>query len=97
MPHYLVLINWTEQGVREVKNSPARLDAAREAARKMGGDIKALYMVMGAYDLVAVIEAPDDAAVAKLLLALGGKGSIRTTTMRAFTEDEYRAICASVA
>jgi uncharacterized protein with GYD domain len=79
-----------------IKDAPARLDAARQAAKDAGGDIKAFYLVMGRYDFVTIIEAPDDAAVAAQLLAIGAQGNVHTETLRAFTEDEYRKIVASL-
>ena len=92
MPSYLSLINWTEQGIGDVKESPARLDAAKQAVEAAGGRMVFFYMTMGEYDLAMLIEAPNDEAAAGVLLALGSQGSIRSTTMRAFTEEEYRTI-----
>ncbi len=92
MPSYLSLINWTEQGIGDVKESPARLDAAKQAVEAAGGRMIFFYMTMGEYDLAMLIEAPNDEAAAGVLLALGSQGSIRSTTMRAFTEEEYRTI-----
>ena len=92
MPTYIALTNWTDQGVRNAKQSPQRLDAARELGRKFGVEIKAFYMTMGAYDLVVVLEAPDDRAVAQHVLALAAGGNLRTTTLKAFPEGEYREI-----
>ncbi|MBI3762341.1 MAG: GYD domain-containing protein [Chloroflexi bacterium] len=96
MPTYISLNRWTQQGIQTVKDSPARLAAAQQAARAMGGEIKAFYLVMGQYDFVTVFEAPDDATVARFLLALGGQGNVQTETLRAFTEDEFRKIVASL-
>ncbi len=96
MPSYLSLINWTEQGVRNVKESPGRLDAAKAAIEEAGGRLIYFYMTMGEYDLVTLIEVPDDETAARVLLTLGSQGSIRTTTMRAFTEDEYRNVVSSL-
>ena len=96
MATYIALINWTDQGIKAVKESPKRADAARQLARQNGGDLKTLYMVMGKYDLVGILEAPDDETYARVVLALGALGSIRTTSLKAFTEDEYRRIVASL-
>lgn len=96
MATYIALIKWTEQGIKAVKESPKRADAARELARQRGGDLKTLYMVMGDYDLVGILEAPDDETYARVVLALGATGNIRTTTLKAFTEEEYRRIVASL-
>jgi len=96
MATYIVLLRWTQQGVEKVKESPARQDAAKQAAQAMGIEVKALYLVMGQYDQVAIAEAPDDETVAKLALATGAQGNIRTETMRAFTEEEMRKIIGSL-
>ena len=92
MPAYLVLANWTEQGIEDLKESPDRLVAARNAIEAAGGRLTAFYMTMGEYDLAAIIEAPDDATVARMLLGIARRGSIRTKTLRAFEEDEFRSI-----
>ncbi len=96
MPTYITLLNFTQQGIEKIKDGPARLDAAKQAFRAMGAEIKAFYLVMGQYDAVVVAEAPDDETVAKLALATGSLGNVRTETLRAFTEDEYRKIVASL-
>lgn len=96
MPSYLSLLNWTEQGVRDIKQSPERLDAAKQAIQAAGGRMIFFYMTMGEYDMATLIEAPDDESAATVLLALGSQGSIRSTTMKAFTEDEYRGIIGSL-
>jgi uncharacterized protein with GYD domain len=96
MPSYIVLLSWTQQGVENIKQSPSRLDAARKAFTDMGAELKQIFLVMGRYDFVAVVEAPDDETVAKVALALGSKGSVRSETLRAFTEDEYRKIIAGL-
>lgn len=96
MPSYLSLINWTEQGIADVKSSPERLDAAKQAIEAAGGRMIFLYMTMGEYDLATLIELPNDEAAAAVLLALGSTGSIRSTTMKAFTEEEYRSIIAAL-
>jgi uncharacterized protein with GYD domain len=92
MSTYIALINWTEKGVAEAKGSPARLDRARELARSLGGDIARFYMTMGAYDLVAILEMPDDEAAAAFALKSAAGGHIRTTTLKAFDEAAYRKI-----
>ena len=96
MTTYVMLVKWTEQGMRQVKESPARLDKARNALKEMGGDIKAFYMTMGDYDIVAVYEAPDDAIAARFTLILGMLGNVRTTTLKAFPERAYREIINSL-
>jgi len=96
MPTYITLARWTQKGIENVKDSPSRLDAAKKAFKGAGGEIKAFYLTMGQYDMVVVGEAPDDETAAKMNLKLGSTGSIRTETLRAFTEDEYRKIIAAV-
>lgn len=96
MPSYLSLVHWTERGIGDVKASPQRLEAAKQLAQAEGGRMIFFYMLMGEYDLATLVELPDDAAAARFALRLGGQGSIRTTTSRAFTEDEYKAIIASL-
>ena len=96
MPTYIGLFNYTQQGIQNIKDSPARLDAARKAAQAMGVEIKATYLVMGQYDTVVIAEAPDDETIAKLALATASLGNLRTQTMRAFTEDEFRKILAAL-
>lgn len=92
MPTYVALINWTDQGVKSVKDTVQRYEAAQAAGLKMGVKFKDLYWTMGAHDIVGVIEAPDDATVSRFLLATGAVGNIRTTTMRAYSKDEMTQI-----
>ena len=96
MPTYITLISWTQKGIENVKDSPARLDAAKKAFQAMGADIKDFFLVTGRYDMVMISEAPNDETGAKLALAIGSTGAVRTETLRAFTEDEYRQIIASL-
>lgn len=96
MATYIALSTWTDQGIKAVRESPARLDAARGLARKMGCEIKDFYLTVGTADMVVVIEAADDEAMARFALALGSSGSLRTTTLKAFDEDAYRRIIASI-
>lgn len=92
MVTYLVLINWTDQGIRNVKESPKRLDAARKLAKDLGGEIKTVYMTQGSFDLALVAEMPNDEKLATFVLKLGSFGYVRTTTLKAYAEDEYRKI-----
>lgn len=96
MTTYIMLMNWTEQVMRNLKESPRRLDAAKKALRDMGGDFKAFYMTMGDYDTVAVYEAPDDAVAARFTMQLGRMGNVRTRTMKAFPEAAYREMMATL-
>ena len=92
MATYIVLIRWTPQGIENIRESPGRLDAFKNLVREQGGEVKAFYMVTGQYDGVTIIDAPGDEAVAKAVLAAGGQGNVRTETLRAFSEEEYRKI-----
>ncbi len=96
MSTYICLGQWTQKGIENIRESPARLDAAREVWEKDDVTIRDFYMTIGQYDLVFVVEAPDDAALAKVLLAQASKGGLRTTTLCAFSEAEYRAVMRSL-
>lgn len=92
MSVYISLLRFTQQGIKNIKQGPDRLDAARDAFKAAGADVKDFYLVMGQYDAIAVSEAPDDETMAKLALATGAQGNVQTETLRAFTEDEYRKL-----
>jgi uncharacterized protein with GYD domain len=96
MATYVSLIRYTEQGIRNIKESPNRLDAAKKAYQAAGGELKAFYLAMGKYDIVIVSEAPDDETVARITLSLGALGNVRTETLRVFTEPEFRKIIGSL-
>ena len=96
MPTYITLLSFTDKGIAEIKESPGRLNAAKQAFQAAGAELKEFYLTMGRYDMVILAEAPDDETVAKLALAIGSAGAIRTETLRAFTEEEYRKIIASL-
>jgi uncharacterized protein with GYD domain len=92
MPNYVMLANWTEQGMRAIEDSPKRIDTARKALEDMGGRFLSVYMTMGQYDLVITYDAPDDAVAARLSLMLGKLGNVHTISMKAFPEEAYRQI-----
>ena len=96
MPTYITLVNYTQKGVENVKESPQRLDAAKNAFKGMGAELKEFYLVMGQYDIILVSEAPDDETIAKIALILGSLGNVRTESFRAFKEDEYREIVSAL-
>lgn len=96
MPKYISLLNWTDQGVKAVQDSPQRLDAAREAAREFGCDIEQFFMTFGKYDNVVLFDAPDDTAAARMCLKLSALGNVHMQTSRAFTEEEYRRVLADI-
>ena len=92
MGKYILLADWTEQGIRKVKDSPKRLDAARKLAKKCGCTMGDFYMTIGKHDMLVHLDAPSDAAVAQFVLTLAGGGNVRTTTLKAFSEAEYRKV-----
>jgi uncharacterized protein with GYD domain len=87
---FICSINWTDQGVRNVKDSPKRAQAAREMAKKMGVEIKEIYLTSGDTDLLAILESANGDNVAKFAMAIGSQGSIRTRTARAWTQAEMQ-------
>lgn len=96
MSTYIVLVNWTDQGMKAVSDSPKRLDAARKLLGDMGGTFREFYLTMGDADMVAVCEAPDDAVMARFGLKLAMGGNVRTRTLKAFPEAAYREIINSL-
>jgi len=96
MASYIVLLKWTAQGIGSVKGSPARLDAGRKTFKKLGVKIKDTYLTMGRYDLVCIVDAPDDESFAKAMLTLGSQGNVQTETLKAFSETTFREIVDSI-
>ena len=96
MPAYIALIDWTEQGVRDFKNTVDRYEAAQSAFGSLGVRFTDVWWTLGTHDIVATVEAPDDETLAAALLSVAGQGNIRTTTLRAFTRDEMRTIIGKV-
>jgi uncharacterized protein with GYD domain len=92
MPTYIALINWTDQGVRNFKDSVDRYEGAQDQMRSVGVEFQNIFWTLGGHDIVAVVEAPDDEALAAGLLAVAGQGNIRTMTLRAFSADEMRSV-----
>ena len=89
MPLFIMSMNFTDQGIRHIKDGPKRAKAARELANKLGIEIKQLYLTSGESDLVAIVDTPNGDNVAKFALALGSQGNVRTRTARAWTDSEY--------
>ena len=89
MPTFIAMLSWTDQGIRNVKDSPKRLQAAREAAKKLGVDIKQVFLTTGEFDLLSILEAANGDNVAKLIMMLGSQGNLRSRTIRAWPEAEY--------
>lgn len=92
MATYVTLGNYTAQGIADVRESPGRLDAAREQLSALGVTLKDFYLTMGEYDLVVIVDAPDHTTAAKALLAIGMQGNVSTTTMAAIDEDGFRKL-----
>jgi uncharacterized protein with GYD domain len=92
MPRYVALLDWTDQGVRNFKDSVDRYEASRSQMEGLGAKFTDIYWTLGGHDIVAVIDAPDDETLAAALLATAGAGNIRSTMLRAFTADEMRGI-----
>ena len=92
MPTYIVLGQFTDQGIRNVKESPKRAEAMRAMAKSVGVTVKEVYWTLGQYDIVTVVDAPDDTAVTAMLLSKGGLGNVRTHCLRAFNAEEMGKI-----
>jgi len=92
MPNYVILMKLTDQGAKTIKNAPGRVDAGIKAFEKMGGKVIGFYVVMGEYDYVAVGEAPSDEVATTFSLALSSLGNVKTTTLRAYTKEEFAAM-----
>lgn len=96
MPKFVTLLNWTDQGIGNYKDTAKRAEAFGAAAQKLGAKLLDIYWTVGPYDLVAVVEAPDDETATALFLQLGGVGNVRTTTLRAFGREEMERIIGKV-
>jgi len=96
MTVYIILMRWTDQGIANIRSSPKRADTAKYLAKSCGAQVKELYLTMGDYDLIATVEAETDEAVTKFSLALASIGNVRCTSLKAYTEEEYRRIVESL-
>jgi uncharacterized protein with GYD domain len=92
MPTYISLLNWTEQGIKTYKDTLDRAQAAGDVASALGGSLRDVYYTIGPYDIVTIADFPDDEGATAFLLKLGAQGNIRTTTMRAFSQDEMSSV-----
>ena len=92
MPTYVTLMRYTDQGILNIKEGPARLEAANKLFQSSGAEIKSFYLALGNYDAIVVSEGPNDDVAARLALAIGAQGNVRTDTMRVFNEAEYRKL-----
>lgn len=89
---FISTVNWTDQGIRNVKDAPKRAQAARDLAKKVGVDLKELYLTSGDSDMIAILESPNGDNVAKFAMAIGSLGSVRTKTARAWTQAEMQKL-----
>ncbi|HSK84951.1 MAG TPA: GYD domain-containing protein [Rubrobacter sp.] len=92
MPTYIALMNWTDQGIRNVKDTVQRRDQADSLAQKHGASIEQVYWTVGPYDLVAILDAPDDESATAMVLELGTAGNLRTLTLRAYDREGMSGI-----
>jgi uncharacterized protein with GYD domain len=92
MPNYVALISWTEKGIGAYQDTVDRAGDFAQLAESLGGRVSQIFWTLGPYDLVGTLEAPDDETVTAIMLRLGSLGNVRTTTMRAFSDDEMRGI-----
>jgi uncharacterized protein with GYD domain len=97
MPTYIVLGNFTDQGIRNVKDTTKRAEAVREIAKKFKITVKEMYWTLGQYDIAVVLDAPDEPAVTSFGLSVGALGNVRTQTMRAFHADEMSKLLGKIA
>ncbi len=96
MPTYISLVNFTDQGIRDVKQTLDRAQTFREQARKTNVNVREMHWTMGSHDLVVITDAPNDEAALTLLLALGSAGNVRTETLRAFSAEEMKSVIAKL-
>lgn len=96
MPTYIVLGNFTDQGIRAVKDTTKRASAVRESAKKFGASVRDLYWTLGAYDVVTVVDAPDDESITALLFSIGSLGNVRTQSLKAFEGDDVERILGKI-
>ena len=94
MPHYVALINWTDQGIAAFQDTADRAAAGADLAQSLGAELQEVYWCLGPYDIVGILEAPDDETVTAFALKLSSAGNVRTTTMRAYTREEMSSIIA---
>ena len=96
MPQFIAMVNWTDQGIKGLKESPSRAQAFKDMATELGCTVQGLFFTMGRYDIAVRIEAPDDATMSALMLKVGQLGNVRSETLRAYTEEEFAAMVKKV-
>ena len=92
MPTYITLLRYTQKGIENIRDHPSRVEKAQAAVKAYGGELKALYLTMGHYDEVAILEMPDDTSYAKFTLATSSQGWVRSETLHGFTNEEWHEI-----
>lgn len=92
MTTYIALMNYTDAGMKNIRQSPARLDEGKALLEEMGGSFKEFFLTMGGHDIVLIYDAPDDAVSARFTLLLGARGNVRATTLKAFPENAFREL-----
>lgn len=97
MPTYVMLVKFTDQGIRNIKESPKRAEAFRGMCDKVGARVRDIHWTMGRYDIVVTVEAPDDVTMEAILYSVGSLGNVRTETLRAFTAQETTQALAKLA
>jgi uncharacterized protein with GYD domain len=97
MSSYCILGSYTDQGIRNIKQSPKRVDNGRDLAKSMGAELKEFYLAMGQFDFLVMLEAPSEEIAARYVLALAALGNVRTTTLKIFNETRYRDIIGKIA
>ena len=94
MATYIMLGQFTEQGIRSVKDTTKRVEIVKEMGKKVGATVKQVYWTMGQYDVATIVDAPDDASMSAFLLSVAALGNVRTQSLRAFSADEMGGILA---
>ncbi len=89
MPTYVALYKLTDQGIKDIKDAPHRIEEGIKGFEAMGGKVLCFYPVMGEYDYVSIGEAPNDEVAMTFMLMLGAGGKVRTTTLKAFSREEF--------
>lgn len=97
MPTYISLLNWTDQGIKNYKETTKRAESVAAGIEKLGAKLVTIYWTVGPYDIVSVVEAPDDETATAALLQIGGAGNVRSTTLRAFGREDMERIVAKAA
>ena len=96
MPKYILLLNYTDEGMRNIKYLPQHVNALRQAVESAGGHLPHVFLTMGQYDLVAIMEAPSDEACVSIALGLCSLGNVRSTTLKAFGEEDLNTVVENI-